>query len=255
MKKNKRVVYSCITDSYDKIRDFSEIQGVDFICFCDEKSYVLNKKNNSWKVKKIIDNSLNPKQLNRLYKIKPHLFLQEYDESIYLDGNISIKSDINSFFDNITTSPHCLGIYSHPDRDCAYKELIKLTQVGLISGKHALDWFNFFKSKKLAYNAGFFECNIILRKHNDNQCINMMNYWHELFNDWPERDQPSFALMALENKEKILDLGQANLRKGLNSYFDISLHKKKNARIPRLYRRLKSEIDGTIQKMRKSLGI
>ena len=148
-----------------------------------------------------------------------------------------------------------MGIYRHPDRDCAYKELIKLTQVGLISGKHALDWFDFFKSRKLAYDTGFFECNIILRKHNDKKCINMMNYWYKLFVDWPERDQPSFALMASENKEKIYDLGQANLRQGLNSYFDISLHKKKNARIPRLYRRLNSEINGSMEKMRKNLGI
>ena len=76
--KNNRVVYTCITGSYDKIREFKKSNGIDFICFCDENSYELNKKNKSWQIKKIYDSSLNSKQLNRLYKINPHLFLKDY---------------------------------------------------------------------------------------------------------------------------------------------------------------------------------
>ena len=248
--KNNRVVYTCITGSYDKIREFKKSNGIDFICFCDEKSYELNKKNKSWQIKKIYDSSLNSKQLNRLYKINPHLFLKDYKESLYVDGNIIIKSDLNSFFDIISASNYSVGIYSHPDRNCAYKELIKLSEVGLLSGKYALEWFNFFENNKLSANSGFFECNIILRKHNVKSCQTFMKSWYELFEKWPERDQPSFAFAANINKHQIYDLGQAKLRSGSNQFFDITQHEKRNARFPRLIRRIKSETKGTLQQMR-----
>lgn len=245
------VIYTCLTNSYDFLSPVVN-QKNDCICFCDKKSYELNKKVEGWSFKIVNNLNLSPKQINRDYKMNPHKFLKEYDHSIYIDSNIILKKDLSPFFE-YACDQFCIYLYNHPDRNCAFKEIVKLAEVGLIEGVYAKSWFDFLKMKELTKNNGFYECNIILRKHNDNQCIEAMNQWSELFRSWSLRDQPSFALVAYNFNKIMFGLGQAKLREGENEYFSIKLHNKKNPRFPRLLNRIASELNGSLHYMRSKI--
>ena len=249
--KHKNVIYTCLTNSYDALSPATN-QKCDCICFCDKESYELNKQVEGWSFRIVNNPTFNPKQINRDYKMNPHKFLKDYNHSIYIDSNIILKKDLSPFFE-YAYDQFSIYLYNHPDRNCAYKEIIKLAEVGLIEGDYAKRWFNFLKKEKLSQNNGFYECNIILRKHNENQCIKAMVQWSELYKSWNLRDQPSFALIANNFNEILFGLGQAKIREGENEYFSIKLHHKKNPRLPRLFKRLVSEFNGSLQHMRSKI--
>ena len=73
---------------------------------------------------------------------------------------------------------------------------------------------------------GAFECNVIIRKHNDSQCIQIMEDWYKEFNDAPsKRDQLSFVYCLWKkgyNSSFIGSLGD-NVRE--NPRFLIHKHK------------------------------
>ena len=92
---NNIVCYTCITGGYDELKDvLVKPRNIDFICFSD-----VNFRSYTWEVRAV------PKELcylsnvkkQRIVKICPHRYLREYDISIWVDGNILVKGDLNKF--------------------------------------------------------------------------------------------------------------------------------------------------------------
>ena len=90
----KKVIYTCITDEYDKLITPKVIsKDFDYICYTDSEKL----KSDFWEIRKMPSEFLNyPKtKINRAIKILPHKILQEYDLSIWVDANVSINADLN----------------------------------------------------------------------------------------------------------------------------------------------------------------
>jgi hypothetical protein len=60
-------------------------KNIDYICFTDNKKI----KSKKWKLIYVVPNFKSNLE-NRKYKILPHKYLDKYDESLYIDGNIQI---------------------------------------------------------------------------------------------------------------------------------------------------------------------
>lgn len=88
---NKVVVYTCITGDYDKLIDPQFIDsGVDYICYTNNNT--LNS--NVWQIRPIPTDLdyLTQVKKQRYIKINAHVMLPEYDISVWVDGNIIIRT-------------------------------------------------------------------------------------------------------------------------------------------------------------------
>ena len=95
---NKKVVYTCITNDYDILNEPKYISlGFDYICFTDNSSL----KSDVWQIRPLPKETegLSEVKKQRFIKINPHLYLKEYDISIWVDGNVELKGDLNELID------------------------------------------------------------------------------------------------------------------------------------------------------------
>ena len=95
---NKTVVYTCIVGNYDKLIPFYKIStDIDFISFTDG----LSIRANGWKLIKIPESLkfIPTVKIQRFIKICPHLFLKNYDRSLWIDSNFAINDDLQKFFE------------------------------------------------------------------------------------------------------------------------------------------------------------
>ena len=65
----------------------------------------------------------------RAIKILPHRYLSEYDISIWVDGNILIKDDLNTFLNKECNTENNIFIPQHPIRQCIYDEAKRMYKI------------------------------------------------------------------------------------------------------------------------------
>lgn len=190
---NKKVIYTCITGNYDTLLEPKEkIQDFDYICFSDTPF-----KSNIWKVLPIPEDlkKYNTVKQQRLIKILPHKYLSNYDESIWIDANIRIDGNIDDFYCTVTAIDNNKNIFfkKHPERNCIYKEFdackllknINKTDLDVLKQRYI--------NEGMPHNLGLFETNVIIRRHNQPDCIKLMNLWAEELIENSHRDQLSLT--------------------------------------------------------------
>lgn len=174
---NKNVVYTVITGGYDKLRKHFDVDGYDFICFTDNE----NLKSDFWEIRYIPDElkELSDSKKNRCIKILPHKYLPEYDFSIYIDGNIDIKGDINEYVrNNCTPDNGYIFIGKHPyGRNCIYDEAIALVDLKKDKKETMFEQVEGYKKEGFPKNYGLTQNSIIFRYHNNSECIKLMECW------------------------------------------------------------------------------
>lgn len=118
-RKAKGVIYTCITGGYDNLKTHKYINlDWDYVCFTDEKNM---KTDRVWDVRPLVFNKMDISRNNRWHKMHPHLLFPEYENSLYIDGNIRILSQ--KFFENLESKKESLFISTlHPKRNCLYEE-------------------------------------------------------------------------------------------------------------------------------------
>lgn len=216
----KICVYTCILNDYDKlIEPFIVSKGIDYICFTNTE--IVSK---NWKCIKInLDKDLTISKNCRKYKILPHLFLKDYDLSIWIDGNILIKDNLYSFIN--TYIQNKITVFNHNStidkRNCIYEEYKAINK--LKKDKSGLASIQIFKYRSENYpeNNGLLCSGILIRKHNDKEIIKLMEEWWNEVKNFSHRDQLSFNYVVWKNKLEINYINQ-DIRK--NKYFYIKKH-------------------------------
>lgn len=216
---NKVVVYTCIIGDYDNLIEVINPEtNIDYICFSDSPQIT-----KTWKVIQI-PNELNlvNSKLSRYPKIMPHLFLKDYDISIYIDGRVSIIGSVNEFI-NETLKEYNLYVCRHPDRNCLYKESkilrsMKVDVVDIID-----EQINKYQQEGFPNNFGLTANGLLLRRHNEEECIKFnVDWWNEVVNH-SKRDQLSFMYSSWKNPE--FKFGMINWGILFNSkYFKLNHH-------------------------------
>lgn len=222
--KNNIVVYTCITNGYDDLNEIlNKEDNIDYICFTDDKT--LTSK--TWTIiyinDKNLDNLTNVKK-QRYIKINPHLFLSDYEISIWIDGNMSIIGDINQLL-KIHNNEYFMTTLKHPYTNCIYIEAKKCADIkdsSLIIFKQV--FFKYLK-EKYPINNGLIESRMIIRNHNNNKCIKLMEDWWKEVNEYSHRDQLSFNYVLWKNNLKIGLIEAIDI----DSFFKMKKGHKKNS--------------------------
>ena len=191
---NKYVVYTCITNNYDAIREISNpIPGYDFICFTDNKKLT----SNTWMIDFLPDKlkGLSPVRQQRYIKTHPHEFLSDYEVSIWIDGNVDILQDPTPLINDF-----CIEIPTHPERKCIYEEGIACIKQHKDTSTNVNKQLNRYKREGFPKNFGLPQSCIIIRHHNNPDCIKIMNEWWNEIEKGSHRDQLSFSYVLWKNQ-------------------------------------------------------
>jgi glycosyltransferase involved in cell wall biosynthesis len=211
--KARYVVYTCLSNNYDslKVPEFLDSE-VDYICFSDQPVYGYGV----WNVKSYSQKIADPTRISRHPKLLPHLYLSDYEASLYMDANILPVQSMMSVFKGLSKSgAHVAGVI-HPDRDCIYKEAAACKRSEKDDPKIIDKAMDYLRSKKFPENFGLFENNLIYRKHNEIDVIQAMELWWSMYSKYSKRDQLSymFSLYQTGIKPKAIFIDQTrNVRK------------------------------------------
>ena len=198
---NRRVVYTSIFGGYDTLIEPKNISpNIDYICFTDA-----NVKSDVWQIIKVPAIYTDPTRCARKYKLLPHRFLNQYDCSLWVDGNITVHGDVNKFIDTYLPFTN-IAVYDHMQcfdkRNCIYQEAQTIFYFGQKNGNYKDDP-NIIQQQMERYtkdsypqNNGLVSSGVILRNHNSTDVIKSMEYWWSEVKYGSKRDQLSFNYSA-----------------------------------------------------------
>jgi hypothetical protein len=217
---NKIVLYTTIIGNYDILKEvkFPE-KNIDYLCFTD-----LNITSKTWKIMNTDDVKLNKDRKSRYYKIMPHLFLNDYEISIYVDGSINVIGNIEEFvYENL--KDYDFYACKHPTRQCIYDEAKaivcrKLDEPSIINSQ-----IKKYKEYGFPANFGLTANGLLLRRHNSIECIKIQEQWWEEFLNNSKRDQMSLMYIFWKNPKFKFGTMEYKILCN-NKYFKLNNHKK-----------------------------
>ena len=205
IKKLRKVVYSVILGNYDEIKKIQLQSGYDYFLFTDINNNSFIKTN--WTILQIPEQvrNLNISRVKkqRYLKLHPHLFFQNYDFSIYIDATFSIIGDLNEFLLRILSPKYYIYSLEHPERNTVLSETFAVVQYYKEKNSMAKMIRNKYKQENFTDNTGLLESCIIIRRHNEEKCIDLMNNWFGEIKNNSHRDQLSFNYIIWKKKYQI----------------------------------------------------
>lgn len=189
--RNKKVIYTCLTGTYDELRQPLAISpDYDYVCFSDSMPA---GRNGVWDVRPIPFKTCNKVLLSRFPKLQPHKVLPEYEYSIYMDANLQIRTaEFYEFVGRRIAAGDLIAQVPHPYRKCVYQEIYACWHHGMISLLANVLIRHKLHRMGMPVDYGLMENNLILRRHNDVFVADVSDAWWTAFRSSPaKRDQLS----------------------------------------------------------------
>jgi len=188
------VVYTVLTGHYSDLYNpfLPEWKGFEKICFTDNPSIA----SNGWRLIKLDDHFLDPTRAARRPKLLPHLYLPEFEYSLYIDTTVKLRMnplDIIRLHANQKVHFWC---FRHPWRNCIYEEAEEVISLGYDDERRVREQMDHYARLGYPKNKGLIACGILLRKHNDPAVIQLDEIWFEHILRFSKRDQLSFNFVA-----------------------------------------------------------
>jgi hypothetical protein len=185
----KRVVYTCLFGHSELFNDFEyERDGIDFVCFTDDPGL----RSDFWKIELLPRKALDPARAAKKIKALPHIYLAQYDHSLYIDNTMRLKASPKRMFEEYlapATSP--LVCFRHPERDCVYDEAKVVLSIGFDTPERVNPQMVLYRHLGYPANNGLARTGLLLRQHQHPALQRVMNTWHEQVLCHSKRDQLS----------------------------------------------------------------
>lgn len=218
--KNKIVVFTCISGNYENLKEINNIEpNIDYICFTNNKK-ITSKR---WEIRNIPDylNELDEVRKARCIKVLPHIFLPEYDVSLWIDGNIEIKGNLTEFINEHIEKSNFLTT-KHPDRICVYDESVAVLKLKKDDESIVNKQMDKYRRQLYPEKYGMVQTNVILRKHNEKEIIKICNEWWNEILKHSKRDQLSFNYVCWKNQDVNVEIINPTII--LSKYFNPYYH-------------------------------
>ena len=192
-----KILYTTIFGGYDNLITPTLPRDWDFKCFSEKTNVPL-----------YTDNTRNAKR----FKVLPHRYLSDYEYSIFIDGNMYVVGDINQLVAEYLSDCN-VALFDHGKnfldaRNCVYDEYNAIIQLGNKNKNFKDNPEVMYKQIKRYEDEGYPQQNglgttmVLVRRHNEKDCIKLMeNWWTEIkYNS--KRDQLSFNYVTWKHKVK-----------------------------------------------------
>lgn len=219
------VVYTCITGNYDKriLEPFVKVSNVDFYLFTDNAE----TKSENWTIKAIpkdIEKKYNNILKNRYLKMHPHELFNDYDYSIYIDGNVQVMSDLTELVYSINKKVG-IAMHNHQFRDCICNEIeaCKIKKKGNYNEmKKQVDRYI---KEGFPKRFGMLEATIIVTDLKNELAKHLLSdWWNEFISTKSLRDQISLQYIVWKNNLMIKDIAVLGNNLYRNPKFRVNIH-------------------------------
>lgn len=169
---NKLIVYTCVTNNYDALRQPSSLPP-----WADWKAF-----------------SQDDFEDDRFPKLQPHKVFPDYEYSLWIDGNIDILSD--DFWrrvDALMAGEVPYAGLPHPLRDDVYDESLRILRNDREKMCTLMRTVRFLKKEGFPRHFGLNENAIILRRHLSAEIVEFDDLWWEMFCRFSRRDQMTWS--------------------------------------------------------------
>ena len=112
--------------------------------------------------------------------------------SIYIDASFQIIGDLNEFLLRIISPKYNIYNLEHPWRNNITKEELAVVLYKRENENMTKLIHERYSKEKFPDNNGLIEGCLIIRKHNEPDCIKVMNIWFNEIKNYSYRDQLSF---------------------------------------------------------------
>lgn len=198
---------------------------VDFVLFSDNE----NIKAEGWQVKPI-DRTLDILRgdlINRYYKFFPSIVLPRADFSIYVDGNLHIKSDLMPMINTMVQENAVLGCAKHSQRKTIAEEVEVCLKLGKFKGDdyvRANLQLESYMKQQMPLESPLCAAGILVRNQRSSKLLPAMQLWWNEINKYTARDQISLPFVLWKTG---LPYHQFDFNVlGDNPYFKRNTHRK-----------------------------
>lgn len=212
-------------DIDDLIPVVNTAPGVDFLCFTDRP-----REAPGWR-QIIIDSEPTDNNLKaKVFKVLPHLHLQDYTHSMFVDANTVFLGRLTELIWLCLLSGDFV-MWQHPLRDDAYMEVNTIIAHRRHEPVGVIDQVSHYSKEGLPSNTGLFEASFIWRRHGAPEVIALMEQWWGQIGQFSKRDQISLAYLVWKTRQQpqLLspDLGTSRE----NIFFFKAPHRNGNVRV------------------------
>ena len=136
--------------------------------------------------------ALDPARAAKKIKALPHVYLAQYDCSLYIDNTVRLKAAPSRLFEEyLAPAKSPLLCFRHPERDCVYEEAKVVLSVGFDTPERVNPQMALYRYLGYPANNGLAKAGVLLRRHQDPALQRVMNTWHEQVLCHSKRDQLS----------------------------------------------------------------
>jgi len=180
--------------------------GVDYICFTDK----IPKDSLGWEIRLV--EPIIPADLprsSREYKIRPHRWLHEYKDSLYIDTKVQLFGNPAELWSLLITEDEdiSMGFIGHSFRETLKEEFREVMMSNLDSEvvvRQQIEDYSNHHSELLNMRPVW--GGIIARRHNQQSCIDAMECWMENVLRYSRRDQLSILVALQKNSFRNLKI-------------------------------------------------
>lgn len=184
------VVYTAIFGDYDVLIDPQVVEsGVDYICFTDNETIT----SDVWETRNVTPMN-DPALSNRRIKILAHEYLEEYDLSVYIDGNIRILERIKPLVEDYLSTTD-FAVYKHPERTDVYEEAEACIEKNKAEEDPVREQLSHYRDLGFPDDRDLSENRILFRRHQNPEIKEVMWSWWREVSDRVSRDQLSLMFV------------------------------------------------------------
>lgn len=112
-----------------------------------------------------------------------------------------MKGDLNKFVKETIVNECSIYVPKHPFRNCIYDEESAVVRMRKDKSEITKPQMDRYKEDGFPKKYGLLQSNILLRKHNNEDCIKLMECWFEELKNGSHRDQLSFNYASWKNQD------------------------------------------------------
>ena len=208
VRRRRYAIYTAITGGYDDIKHPERIDpDCDYICFSDTDI----RNPGVWQVRRVDYFNTDPTRIARFVKTHPHIYLPDYDISVWIDANLVINALLAPTIEG-TLDQSSFSAFLHPHRNCIYLEAEEVIKRNLDGAGPIRDQMKRYKEAGFPQNAGLIETNVLIRRHHEPEVRRISAAWWSEIESGSRRDQLSlnYVLWSVDGQvDPIADRGMS----------------------------------------------
>jgi hypothetical protein len=192
-KKDRLIVYTVLMGQNAKLNPVPHFPNVDFVCFTDQNLDHLN----GW-TERIVSPELagDSPRSSRHPKVNPHLYLKDYERSIYVDTNVQLLKDPELLWNQLAPKPEIVfGAIYHSFHFSMFDLIKSVSNKRFDDNDLLLEQLLFCEREFPGYLSARPVWGAILARRHNNQDVKLsMEDWFSNIVKYSRRDQISLPL-------------------------------------------------------------